>query len=296
MSIYSREEESMDAYDHDIDRLVASQADIALKLRSVSRPLFVIYPEAEEVLAALEYRLTHAPDRRPRHMAVSCPLDNGLGTILLRFMQCHPAFTVQRLECRLIPVVSFHFPIVATLTAFCASIADAVGYEIPYGCNDPSRYVMMLCRRHHVRMFIVRDARDIDDYSPIERRRLVGLLKLVSRVAGVSCVFVGQGPFVALMERLRIDGVDIYNLPLWSESRLEGFLSVLGAALPIEEGEQLPVHAHELFQITDGHLGEVVRRVRFAAMAAITKMAPRIEAEDFRGPLIRLARKQEPFA
>lgn len=260
----------------------------ALDFEDITKDIFkqrwINYPKATEILKNLEMLLRLPKSDRMQSLLIMGEPNSGKTTLAKKFVKQHPAYletatdeqfgtTIEIVVRPVIMVQSPHVPHEKTLYY---NILDQL--NLPYRKSTRSEYlkqtVIHAMVDMKVQVLILDEIHFLLDGSPLKQREFLNLIRYISNQAQVSIVALGtdEASYAIKAERQLDTRFDTLNIPRW-ECNVD-FLRLLATIekfFPFSEPSNLASKAmsQEIFRMSHGVLGEVIKITRLAAMRAI---------------------------
>lgn len=275
------------------------------RIDQILKDRWIGYPRSNEILKALEMLLRFHKSERMQNILIMGESNNGKTTIAKRFLNAHPPYlrTVEEeqtgcvYEAATRPVIMVQCPHIPNEKRFYYEILEEL--NLPYRKTTKAEYlqksIINAMQDMNTRVLILDEVHHILSGSPAKQREFLNLLKYMSNAAHISIVALGtnEASFALKAERQLDTRFDKMIIPKWNyDDDFLRLLMTIEKILPLQQASELTseVLSREIYQMSYGIIGEVIKITRLAAVDAIESGMERITLQ-----LLRKLKYVSPF-
>lgn len=254
------------------------------RIDEVLKERWIGYTRSTEILKSLELLFRFHKSSRMQNVLIMGESNNGKTTIARKFLNSHPPYlrTIEEKESGCMfevvtrPVIMVQCPHIPNEKRLYYEILDQL--NLPYRKTTKAEYlqktVINALKDMDTRVLILDEVHHILSGSPAKQREFLNLLKYLSNTAYISIVALGtnEASFALKAEKQLDTRFDKMIIPRWKyDSDFIRLLMTIEKILPLEKESNLAEESisKELFRMSNGILGEVVKISRLAAIEAI---------------------------
>ncbi|MBC9813934.1 TniB family NTP-binding protein [Crocinitomicaceae bacterium CZZ-1] len=254
------------------------------RIDEVLKERWIGYTRSTEILKSLELLFRFHKSSRMQNVLIMGESNNGKTTIARKFLNSHPPYlrTIEEKESGCMfevvtrPVIMVQCPHIPNEKRLYYEILDQL--NLPYRKTTKAEYlqktVINALKDMDTRVLILDEVHHILSGSPAKQREFLNLLKYISNTAYISIVALGtnEASFALKAEKQLDTRFDKMIIPRWKyDSDFIRLLMTIEKILPLEKESNLAEESisKELFRMSNGILGEVVKISRLAAIEAI---------------------------
>lgn len=245
---------------------------------------WINYPKADQILKALDLLLRFPKSDRMQNLLIMAESNNGKTTLARHFFNLHPAYletvdeeqTKLPIEIVVRPVIMVQCPHIPHEKSLYYGILDQL--NLPYRKTTRSEYlkqtVINAMKDMKVQILIMDEIHHILSGSATKQREFLNLIKYISNEVQVSIVALGtsEASFALKAERQLDTRFDKIVIPKWNfDDDFLRLLATIENIFPLEKESDLTDDkiAKQIYQMSHGILGEVVKILKLAAIEAI---------------------------
>lgn len=254
------------------------------RIDEVLKERWIGYTRSTEILKSLELLFRFHKSSRMQNVLIMGESNNGKTTIARKFLNSHPPYlrTIEEKESGCMfevvtrPVIMVQCPHIPNEKRLYYEILDQL--NLPYRKTTKAEYLQKTLinalKDMDTRVLILDEVHHILSGSPAKQREFLNLLKYISNTAYISIVALGtnEASFALKAEKQLDTRFDKMIIPRWKyDSDFIRLLMTIEKILPLEKESNLAEESisKELFRMSNGILGEVVKISRLAAIEAI---------------------------
>jgi Cdc6-like AAA superfamily ATPase len=254
------------------------------RVDQVLKNRWINYPKANQVLKALEMLLRFPESDRMQNLLIMGESNNGKTTIARRFFNLHQPYiatvnesgTDYPIEVVVRPVIMVQCPHIPHEKSLYYSILDQM--NLPYRKTTKSEYlkqtVVNALKDMKVQILILDEIHHILSGSAAKQREFLNLIKYISNEAFISIVALGtnEASFALKAEKQLDTRFDKIIIPKWKyDDDFLRLLATIEKILPLEKESSLTNEklAKDIYQMSHGILGEVIKILKLAAISSI---------------------------
>lgn len=254
------------------------------RIDEVLKERWIGYTRSTEILKSLELLFRFHKSSRMQNVLIMGESNNGKTTIARKFLNSHPPYlrTIEEKESGCMfevvtrPVIMVQCPHIPNEKRLYYEILDQL--NLPYRKTTKAEYlqktVINALKDMDTRVLILDEVHHILSGSPAKQREFLNLLKYISNTAYISIVALGtnEASFALKAEKQLDTRFDKMIIPRWKyDSDFIRLLMTIEKILPLEKESNLAEESisKEIFRMSNGILGEVVKISRLAAIEAI---------------------------
>ncbi len=254
------------------------RVDLVLKNRWIN------YPNAEKVMKSMEMLLRFPKSDRMQNILIMGESNNGKTTLARRFFNQHQPYieTIYdndskcSMERVVRPVIMVQCPHIPHEKSLYYNLLDQM--NLPYLKSTRADYlkqtVINAMKDMKVQILILDEIHHTLSGSPMKQREFLNLIKYISNEVQISVVALGtnEASFALKAEKQMDTRFDKIVIPKWKYD--EDFLRLLATIekiYPLEKQSNLVDEklSKQIYNMSHGILGEVVKVVKLAAIYAI---------------------------
>jgi hypothetical protein len=234
------------------------------------------YTRAQAALAKLEELLTSPPRLRMPNLLIVGPTNNGKSMIIEKFRRRHPAEVAPARDHQVIPVLVMQMPSDPSLARFYNMALSALNAPLRPRARiaELEALTLRLMRTTSVRVLVIDELHNMLAGSTAMQREFLNLIRFLGNELRIPIIGVGtREAYLAVRSDDQLENrFEPFALPLWEESEeLLALLASFAAAYPLRRPSELhrPEMARSILERSEGTIGEMVRLLSRAAIAAI---------------------------
>lgn len=252
--------------------------DLILKNRWIN------YPKADQVLKALEMLLRFPKSDRMQNLLIMGESNNGKTTLARRFFNSHQPYIETTCEAEsdypieivVRPVIMIQCPHIPHEKSLYYNILDQL--NLPYRKSTRADYlkqtVINAMKDMKVQILILDEIHHTLSGSAAKQREFLNLIKYISNEVQVSIVALGtnEASFALKAEKQLDTRFDKIVIPKWKyDDDFLRLLATIEKIYPLEKESDLTDDriAKQIYNMSHGILGEVVKVVKLAAIHSI---------------------------
>ena len=255
-----------------------------LRIEEILKDRWIGYPRSNEILKALQMLHRFHKSERMQNILIMGESNNGKTTIAKRFLNMYPPYlrTVEEkssgcvYEVATRPVVMVQCPHIPNEKRLYYDILDQL--NLPYRKSTKAEYLQKIIidafKDMKTRVLILDEIHHILSGSPAKQREFLNLLKYISNAAYISIVAIGtnEASYALKAEKQLDTRFDKMIIPKWKyDDDFLRLLMTIEKILPLEKQSNLIEDSisKEIYRLSHGVLGEVIKITRLAAIEAI---------------------------
>lgn len=263
-----------------IQYLNLADEDRIAKIRS---PRWIGYPQSLKILAKLNDLLTYPKSYRMPNLLLFGDTNNGKTMLARRFFQMHPPNDNPEGDAAVVPVLYVQAPPVPDEGRFYNAILEKL--FAPFRPSDTIKkkefQAVKLMRYVGLKILIIDEIHQILAGNLNKQRAFLNVIKYLGNELQVPIVGVGtKEAFRALQTDMQLSNrFEPAHLPRWEyDDHLRRLLISFERMLPLQEASQLHKSklASQIFDMSEGYIGEISRVVTDAAVHAVRTGQERI--------------------
>lgn len=260
---------------------------------------WVGYDRAKNIMALLDDILNQPKRARPQSLLIVGEPNIGKTTIIRKFVERHPQTNIQNRLNEITEVHKHHILIDAPVGADEKRLYIAIleKFLVAFRRTAPAielRYqVNYLFRKFHIKMLIIDEIHNFLTGTSLKQREVMNVLKNLSNELNLSIVGVGTKEAVQILysDPQHASRFDVAELTSWGlDNDFRKLLASYEKLLPLKKPSNLAERtvATEIYEISAGNLGDVIRLLIDCSKAAINGEKECIDIE-----IINQFRKQK---
>lgn len=252
------------------------------------------YTRSNQILNSLEMLLRFPPSDRMQNLLIIGESNNGKTTIAKRFLNLNPPYLSTEInnetnftfEAIVRPVVMIQCPHIPHEKRLYYNILDEMNF--PYRktakAEDLGKIVISALRDLKVKVLVLDEIHHILSGSPIKQREFLSLIKYISNQARISLVGLGtnEANYALNADNQLATRFDKMVISRWKyDADFIRLLATIEKILPLNNGSNLIESkiSKELFRMSYGIIGEVIKICKLSAVKAIESGEERITIE-----------------
>lgn len=251
---------------------------------------WVGYDRAKNIMALLDDILNQPKRTRPQSLLIVGEPNIGKTTIIRKFVERHPQTNIQNRLNEITEVHKHHVLIDAPVGADEKKLYIAIleKFLVAFRRTAPAielRYqVNHLIRKFHIKMLIIDEIHNFLTGTSLKQREVMNVLKNLSNELSLSIVGVGTKEAVQVLysDPQHASRFDVAELTSWGlDKDFRKLLASYEKLLPLKKPSNLAERdvATEIYEISAGNLGDVIRLLIDCSKAAINGEKEYIDIE-----------------
>jgi hypothetical protein len=260
-------------------------ASLEDRIQFVVKDLMIRYPALEAVVSSAEWMIHEPKQERARGLIVCASKGNGKTSISKLIHGRFNGYDHVDQPC----VLRISMSGVRDARSVYGRIMEGLGSpaRISHRLSDRELLVQRLLRDVNCRLLVLDEVQDITLGSEREQVRSLEGVKLLMNEVGLPILAFGADK---AGQAFNSDGhlaarFTQFTMPAWqADSILASFVATYERGLPLEEPSNLsdPANLNFLAKVGGGVIGNIVARIKNAALTALVEGSPRITADILR--------------
>jgi Cdc6-like AAA superfamily ATPase len=264
------------------------------RIKSILKNNWIGYPKSELVLKHLNQLLLFPKSHRMQNLLIIGESNNGKTTIARRFLHQNPSFissdididTGLMIDYVVRPVVMIQCPHVPEEKRLYFNILEQL--NIPFRKTAKSDYlneiVIQALIDMKVKVLILDEIHHILSGSPRKQREFLALIKYISNIAEVSLVGIGtnEANYALKSDDQLSTRFDKIIIPNWQyDNDFIRLIATLEKVIKLTKESKLiePKISKEIYNMSKGNLGEILKIVKLSAIEAIESTDEKISID-----------------
>lgn len=275
----------------------------AERIAFIRSPLWIGYPQAQQILDQLENLLTHPKSHRMPNLLLVGDTNNGKTMLVKRFCKRHKPQDDPDGEAAVVPVLYVQAPPVPDEGRFYNAILELL--FAPYKPGDRADrkqfQAIKLLRAVGLKMLVIDEIHHILAGTMTKQKAFLNVIKYLGNELEVPIVGVGtRDAFRAIQTDLQLSNrFDHALLPRWNnDDEYLRLLATFEHAIPLRQPSNLidGALADKIYSMSEGYIGEISRLLVSAAVKAVEAKQERIDKKilDRIGWVAPSDRRKEP--
>lgn len=258
------------------------------KIKYLYSDKWIGYDRAKNILDLLEDVLNQPTRIRPQSLLIVGEPNMGKTTIVKKFLERHPATSIEDEDNKIIELRKHHIfinaPIGADEKKLYIAILDQffVAFKHTAPAIQLKSQVIHLFKKFHIKMLLIDEIHNFLTGTAMKQREVMNVLKNLSNELSLSIVGIGTKEAVQILysDPQHASRFDIAELTSWQlDNNFRKLLLSYERLLPLSFPSHLTDKslATAIYEISNGNLGDTVRLLVDCAKEAIQSEKERID-------------------